>query len=92
MPARCRGRSGSQLCPDEPVATRAPNTWLIIIATVKYFLITAPVDWSHDQYIRRFLLQTGEYVSCVFWYVDAPLHFRPELWWRASWDITADGF
>jgi hypothetical protein len=35
--------------------------------TVKYFLISAPVDWSQDQYIRRFLLPTGEYVSCVLW-------------------------
>jgi len=38
--------------------------------TVKYFLISAPVDWSRDQYIRRFLLPTGEYVSCVLWCVD----------------------
>jgi transcription factor STE12 len=36
---------------------------------VKYFLISAPVDWSPDQYIRRFLLPTGEYVSCVLWFV-----------------------
>jgi transcription factor STE12 len=35
--------------------------------TVKYFLISAPVDWQGDQYIRRFLLPTGEYVSCVLW-------------------------
>ena len=34
---------------------------------VKYFLISAPVDWTPDQYIRRFLLPTGEYVSCVLW-------------------------
>ncbi|KAK4457181.1 transcription factor steA protein, partial [Cladorrhinum samala] len=34
---------------------------------VKYFLISAPVDWQADQYIRRFLLPTGEYVSCVLW-------------------------
>jgi transcription factor STE12 len=34
---------------------------------VKYFLISAPVDWQPDQYIRRFLLPTGEYVSCVLW-------------------------
>lgn len=34
---------------------------------VKYFLISAPVDWLPDQYIRRFLLPTGEYVSCVLW-------------------------
>ncbi|EFX00456.1 sexual development transcription factor [Grosmannia clavigera kw1407] len=24
-------------------------------------------DWQTDQYIRRFLLPTGEYVSCVLW-------------------------
>src|SRR6188474_1652700 len=36
-------------------------------ASVKYFLISAPVDWQPDQYIRRFLLPTGEYVSCVLW-------------------------
>lgn len=34
---------------------------------MKYFLISAPVDWQPDQYIRRFLLPTGEYVSCVLW-------------------------
>lgn len=34
---------------------------------MKYFLISAPVDWQSDQYIRRFLLPTGEYVSCVLW-------------------------
>ena len=34
---------------------------------MKYFLISAPVDWTPDQYIRRFLLPTGEYVSCVLW-------------------------
>ena len=40
-----------------------------LTASVKYFLISAPVDWTPDQYIRRFLLPTGEYVSCVLWYV-----------------------
>ena len=35
--------------------------------TVKYFLISAPVDWTPDSLIRRFLLPTGEYVSCVLW-------------------------
>jgi hypothetical protein len=47
------------------------NGWCVAVAdlcaTVKYFLISAPVDWSPDQYIRRFLLPTGEYVSCVLW-------------------------
>lgn len=37
------------------------------MSAVKYFLISAPVDWQQDQYIRRFLLPTGEYVSCVLW-------------------------
>lgn len=37
------------------------------MSLVKYFLISAPVDWTPDQYIRRFLLPTGEYVSCVLW-------------------------
>lgn len=40
---------------------------LIPLPTVKYFLISAPVDWSADQYIRRFALPNGEYVSCVIW-------------------------
>lgn len=34
---------------------------------MKYFLISAPVDWQPEHYIRRFLLPTGEYVSCVLW-------------------------
>ncbi|KAB5558271.1 STE like transcription factor-domain-containing protein [Coniochaeta sp. 2T2.1] len=37
------------------------------VDNLKYFLISAPVDWVPDQYIRRFLLPTGEYVSCVLW-------------------------
>jgi len=41
------------------------------LRAVKYFLISAPVDWTPDQYIRRFLLPTGEYVSCVLWYVES---------------------
>jgi hypothetical protein len=43
----------------------------ICLILVKYFLISAPVDWNPDQYLRRFLLPTGEYVSCVLWYVWA---------------------
>lgn len=47
-----------------------PNTaHELTLSLVKYFLISAPVDWQPDQYIRRFLLPTGEYVSCVLWYV-----------------------
>ncbi|KAK6330767.1 homeodomain transcription factor ste12 [Orbilia javanica] len=37
------------------------------VDNLKYFLISAPVDWGQDSYIRRFLLPTGEYVSCVLW-------------------------
>ncbi|RKF64516.1 Transcription factor steA [Erysiphe neolycopersici] len=37
------------------------------VDNLKYFLLSAPVDWTPDQYIRRFLLPTGEYVSCVLW-------------------------
>ncbi|KAH0610020.1 uncharacterized protein H6S33_012566 [Morchella sextelata] len=37
------------------------------VDNLKYFLISAPVDWAPEQYIRRFLLPTGEYVSCVLW-------------------------
>lgn len=36
---------------------------------VKYFLLSAPVDWQPEQLIRRFLLPTGDYVSCVLWLV-----------------------
>ncbi|KLJ06473.1 transcription factor STE12 [Blastomyces silverae] len=37
------------------------------VDNLKYFLISAPVDWAPDQLIRRFLLPTGDYVSCVLW-------------------------
>lgn len=37
------------------------------VDNLKYFLISAPVDWTPDSMIRRFLLPTGEYVSCVLW-------------------------
>lgn len=37
------------------------------VDNLKYFLISAPVDWSPDQLIRRFLLPTGDYISCVLW-------------------------
>lgn len=50
---------------------------LLTHAAVKYFLISAPVDWQPDQYIRRFLLPTGEYVSCVLWYVCAEPALAP---------------
>ncbi|GBC01837.1 hypothetical protein RclHR1_04350013 [Rhizophagus clarus] len=34
---------------------------------LKYWLATAPVNWELDQNIRRYLLPTGEYISCVLW-------------------------
>ncbi|KAJ5145928.1 uncharacterized protein N7515_000492 [Penicillium bovifimosum] len=37
------------------------------VDNLKYFLLSAPVDWPPDQLIRRFLLPTGDYVSCVYW-------------------------
>lgn len=37
------------------------------VDNLKFFLISAPVEWQNEQYIRRFLLPTGEYVSCVLW-------------------------
>lgn len=52
---------------------------LALTATVKYFLLSAPVDWTRDQYIRRFLLPTGEYVSCVSWSVRR-LIATPTTW------------
>ncbi|PQE04206.1 transcription factor steA protein [Rutstroemia sp. NJR-2017a BVV2] len=53
---------------DAQVALQQVDNSLLTLALVKYFLISAPVDWTPDQYIRRFLLPTGEYVSCVLWY------------------------
>lgn len=44
---------------------------LLTLSPVKYFLLSAPVDWQPDQLIRRFLLPTGDYVSCVLWLVRA---------------------
>lgn len=43
----------------------------LTLSTVKYFLLSAPVDWQPDQLIRRFLLPTGDYVSCVLWLVGS---------------------
>ncbi|KAL5342976.1 transcription factor steA [Aspergillus crustosus] len=37
------------------------------VDNLKYFLLSAPVDWQLDQLIRRFLLPTGDYISCVLW-------------------------
>ncbi|EEP79481.1 transcription factor steA [Uncinocarpus reesii 1704] len=47
------------------------------VDNLKYFLISAPVDWAPDQLIRRFLLPTGDYVSCVLWYVQLDPCNRP---------------
>lgn len=53
-------------CYKPEAVPKIDGTWLTSRA-VKYFLISAPVDWTPEQYIRRFLLPTGEYVSCVLW-------------------------
>ncbi|KKK19749.1 sexual development transcription factor SteA [Aspergillus ochraceoroseus] len=37
------------------------------VDNLKYFLLSAPVDWQPEQLIRRFLLPTGDYISCVLW-------------------------
>lgn len=34
---------------------------------LKYWLATAPCNWETEQNIRRYLLPTGEYISCVLW-------------------------
>ena len=46
---------------------RHDGSQVLTADAVKYFLISAPVDWTSDSCIRRFLLPTGEYVSCVLW-------------------------
>lgn len=51
-----------------PLLSCVKQVFADVAYLVKYFLISAPVDWTPDQYIRRFLLPTGEYVSCVLWY------------------------
>jgi len=45
---------------------------ILYLSQVKYFLLSAPVDWQPDQLIRRFLLPTGDYVSCILWLVMDP--------------------
>ncbi|KAI5302707.1 homeodomain transcription factor ste12 [Ascosphaera pollenicola] len=37
------------------------------VDNLKYFLISAPVDWDPSHLIRRFLLPTGDYIACVLW-------------------------
>ncbi|KAG9285338.1 hypothetical protein G9A89_010813 [Geosiphon pyriformis] len=34
---------------------------------LKYWLATAPCNWESDQNIKRYLLPTGEYISCILW-------------------------
>ncbi|CAG8609536.1 1871_t:CDS:1 [Paraglomus brasilianum] len=34
---------------------------------LKYWLATAPGNWDSDTNIRRYLLPTGEHISCVLW-------------------------
>ncbi|PQE14564.1 STE like transcription factor protein [Rutstroemia sp. NJR-2017a WRK4] len=60
------------------------------VDNLKYFLISAPVDWTPDQYIRRFLLPTGEYVSCVLWYGYAHVEYilRNNLFHISGTDIV----
>ncbi|KAF2275184.1 transcription factor steA [Westerdykella ornata] len=55
---------------DKEAQQNLPRDSLIALNQVenlKYFLISAPVDWTPDSLVRRFLLPTGEYVSCVLW-------------------------
>ncbi|KAI5297822.1 homeodomain transcription factor ste12 [Ascosphaera atra] len=37
------------------------------VDNLKYFLISAPVDWDPNCVIRRFMLPTGDYIACVLW-------------------------
>lgn len=56
--------------PESPLLPLLRAASLCIVSiTVKYFLLSAPVDWQPDQFIRRFLLPTGDYISCVLWLV-----------------------
>ena len=37
------------------------------VERLRYFLATAPLNWQQEEQIRRHLLPSGEYVSCVLW-------------------------
>eukprot|EP00834_Sanchytrium_tribonematis_P003861 NODE_166_length_14584_cov_1.124750.p4 type:complete len:438 gc:universal NODE_166_length_14584_cov_1.124750:12308-13621(+) len=37
------------------------------VERLRYFLATAPLNWQQEEQIRRHLLPTGEYVSCILW-------------------------
>ncbi|KAF2457127.1 STE like transcription factor-domain-containing protein [Lineolata rhizophorae] len=70
MPPQSRSVAPETFLLDQEAQNSLPPESIVALQQVdnlKYFLISAPVDWQHDQYIRRFLLPTGEYVSCVLW-------------------------
>ncbi|KAF2158222.1 transcription factor STE12 [Myriangium duriaei CBS 260.36] len=69
-PAPARSVAPETFLLDQDAQQSLPADSIVALQQVdnlKYFLISAPVDWTQDQYIRRFLLPTGEYVSCVLW-------------------------
>ncbi|PIA92306.1 Transcription factor steA [Cercospora beticola] len=69
-PQQARSVAPETFLLDQEAQSSLPQDSVVALQQVdnlKYFLISAPVDWSQDQYIRRFLLPTGEYVSCVLW-------------------------
>eukprot|EP00835_Amoeboradix_gromovi_P004080 NODE_299_length_11430_cov_0.261054.p1 type:complete len:421 gc:universal NODE_299_length_11430_cov_0.261054:6725-7987(+) len=37
------------------------------VERLRYFLATAPLNWLQEEQIRKHLLPSGEYVSCVLW-------------------------
>ncbi|PPJ59377.1 hypothetical protein CBER1_06922 [Cercospora berteroae] len=70
QPQQARSVAPETFLLDQEAQSSLPQDSVVALQQVdnlKYFLISAPVDWSQDQYIRRFLLPTGEYVSCVLW-------------------------
>lgn len=49
------------------VEASAMKTPMEQVDDLKYWLATAPCNWESDQNIRRYLLPTGESISCVLW-------------------------
>ncbi|KAK9470567.1 STE like transcription factor-domain-containing protein, partial [Dipodascopsis tothii] len=47
--------------------SQATRNALNQVDDLKFFLATAPTNWQREQIIRRYLLPTQEYVSCVLW-------------------------
>ena len=43
------------------------TTLLDSVERLRYFLGTAPLNWTDGETMRRHLLPNGEYVSCVLW-------------------------